>query len=332
MVQFLIMKPVRGAVVRAPGLFLLFVHGAVASSIYSVGVISIPGNAIAIQMSGINDSGQVAGFCECSSGYQAYIYTTSGYTAIPLPPGWTAASGYAINNSGQVAGYGYNGTTTQAFIGTASAITGVPFISGWSESEAYSINERGQIAGDGYNGTFQAFIGTTAGSTAIPLTAGFSTSYGTAINDSGQVVGTGSNGTFIGTTGGMTAVPLHNPQAINDSGQVAGNGSNGTTMQAYIGTALGSTLIPLPFGATYSNIYYGSLNHFGEVVGFSDAGGWIWSTTTGTALLNSLVPAGWDITDAISISNNGLILAEGSFNGGANEYVELFGHRARTKR
>jgi hypothetical protein len=39
--------------------------------------------------------------------------------------------------------------------------------------------------------------------------------------------------------------------------------------------------------------------------------------------LSALVPAGWNITNAFSISNNGLILAEGSLNGGPTQFIEL---------
>lgn len=66
-----------------------------------------------------------------------------------------------------------------------------------------------------------------------------------------------------------------------------------------------------------------SLNDLGVVVGYSDAGGWIWDASDGTQLLNNLVPAGWDVAEALSISDNGLILAQASFDGGPLEYVEL---------
>jgi hypothetical protein len=44
---------------------------------------------------------------------------------------------------------------------------------------------------------------------------------------------------------------------------------------------------------------------------------------TGTRLLNSLVPSGWNVTAAASISSNSLILAIASSNGGANQFVSL---------
>jgi hypothetical protein len=109
---------------------------------------------------------------------------------------------------------------------------------------------------------------------------------------------------------------------VNDAGQVAGFGYNGTNYQAYIGTTSGSAAISLPAGGVQSTVSSQSLNNLGVVVGTSD-GGWIWDAADGTVLLSSLVPAGWYVEDAMSISNNGLILAYASFNGGPYEYVEL---------
>jgi hypothetical protein len=82
-------------------------------------------------------------------------------------------------------------------------------------------------------------------------------------------------------------------------------------------------MIPLPGCATSALVGFASLNDLGFVVGSSDAGGWIWDAADGTVLLNSLVP-GWIVDNAISINNNGVILAHGSDNGGASyEYIEL---------
>jgi uncharacterized protein (TIGR03437 family) len=308
--------------------FVLLAGSAFAGPVYSVAVIPVPAYSAGLLLSGINNSGQIAGFCECGTGYQAFIFTTLGYTAIPLPAGWTTAAAYAINDAGQIAGYGYNGTTTQAFTATVSGMTPVPLLNGWSEAEAYSINESGQITGDGFNGTtIQAFIGTTAATTAIPLGSGFGNSLGIAINDMGQVVGTGDSGgtkaAFIATASGMTSIPTVTPMAINSAGQIAGYSSSATPQTAVIGNATGFTAIPLPAGATHAYVSYGCLNSSGAVVGFSDAGGWIWTASTGTQLLSNLVPAGWKVTNAVSISNNGLIFAWGTFNGGSLQYVEL---------
>jgi hypothetical protein len=316
----------------------IFLSAAVAfgGQIYTVEVIPVPSGFTAVNMSSINTSGQVAGFGTTGGITQAFLGSPSGSMAIPLPSGFTQSWGMAINGSGQVVGYGSNGTTTQAFIGTPSGSTAIPLPSGWTWAEGLAVNSSGQVAGDLNNGsTYQAFIGTTSGSVAIPFpSGGMIFAYGLALNDSGQVAGSFYNGTifqaFIGTSSASTLIPLPSGwssadgQAINDSGQVAGYGENGTVQQAFIGTVAGSTGIPLPVGATYANLLgFGSLNNLGVVVGESSLGGWIWDAADGTQLLNSLVPPGWSLSSANAISDNGLILAYGSFDGGPAEFVEL---------
>jgi hypothetical protein len=235
-------------------------------------------------------------------GVFAFIGGPSGSYQIPLPPGWACAQGFAINNSGQVAGTGcpsvpYIGY--QAFIGTTTSAAAIPLPPGWTFGGASALNELGQVAGtalNGVNGTYgvtsQPFIGTISGSMAIPLPPGWTSGGASAVNASGQVAGTGIN--------------------------QAGN------LQAFIGTIAGSIAIPLPSGATTATVNYQSLNDLGMVVGSSNAGSWIWDASGGTRVLTSLVPPGWYVTNAISISGNGLILAQ-AFQGccGGNQYVEL---------
>jgi hypothetical protein len=289
-------------------------------------------------MSGINDSGQVAGGGGNSQGSdQAFITSVSGGAAIPLPNSdWVVSDGLAISNSGQVAGYA-GGFAQTAMIGTPSGSTVIPSVSGMQLAAGEGVNDSGEVAGWGFLGTNErAFIGTASGSTAIPLLPGWTFSYGYGINVSGQVAGYGGPNSntqaFIGTASGMTAIPLvsgwHFAEgfSINDSGQVAGWGFSGSRYQAFIGTTSGSTAIALPTGAAYAetNSSAGSLSNSGQVVGFSDVGGWIWDASNGTQLLNTIVPSGWNISNAVSISNDGqLILAYGSYDGGDEEFVEL---------
>jgi hypothetical protein len=156
---------------------------------------------------------------------------------------------------------------------------------------------------------------------------------GSAINDSGQVTGYGNNEKgdtqgFIGTASGSAALPFPVPPppqglvtygySINDSGEIAGQVIRlGPDPVPFIGTASAAALIPLPPGATRAiPPPPGSLNDSGVVVGISDVGGWIWDSAHGTRLLNDLAPAGYNILDAYSISDSGLILADGSYPGG----------------
>lgn len=329
-----------------------------ATPIYSVSVIQSPAGWSGITMYGINDSGQAVGTADyttpgqCCVSYRAFIGTAFSSTPIPLSGDWSTTTGFAINDSGQVTGVGSSlggAPNGQAVIGAASGITPIPLPGGWPSTAGpvgLAIDSSGQITGYGTNGTVdQAFVGTPSGSTPIPLPNGWTNSYGYAINSSGQVAGyvsntsgnnqynqSGDGQAFIGTESSITPIPLPTGWAdafglaINDSGQVVGYGysfSGDPFSQAFIGTASGSTAIPLPEGSNFVTISPDSLNDSGVVVGYSALGGWMWDAADGTVLLNAFVPTGWNITDAIAISNSGLILAEGSFNGGTIEYVEL---------
>ena len=294
-------------------------------------------------MDGINDSGQVAGAGNNGTTFQAFISTASGTTPIPVPNGWSNMGAVGINNYGQVAGTGSTGTSIQGFIGTASGVDPIATISGLGSMLVYGLNDLGQVAGyASLGGLYVTFIGTASESIPFALgTTGYLDVLG--INDSGEVaatfIGSPSVQAYIITASGSTPIsPLNgwsgiSALAINDSGLVTGNGytfvpgglfgQTLTATQAFIGTASGVTAIPLPPGTTIATVAGNSLNGSGVVVGGSDAGGWIWTASNGTQLLNTFVPSGWTISDAISISNSGLILAQGSFDGGATEYVEL---------
>ena len=304
-----------------------------ASITYSVSAYQLPAGTNTDSLTGINNSGQAVGYAlnTSTSVFEAFIATTSGDTLVASPDG-SSADAFGINSSGVIAGF-YGNSPVAGFFGTGSGSTAVPLPAGYSGgTNAYDINDAGQVVGTGIG---QPFVYSNGTSTVVPLPTGFSGGGGFAINSSGQVAGYGSNPSsnsqaFIGDTSGSTAIPLPTGftstrgYAINDSGQIAGYGKNSSNQnQAYIGTTAGSTAIPLPTGATFATAMYGSLNNSGEVVGASAPGGWIWDATDGTQLLTSLVPTGWTVTSAISVSDTGLILAQGKFNNGATQYLEL---------
>lgn len=316
---------------------------------YSVAVIPPPSGYVNVTMSGINNSGQVTG--NGNSGGpnpQPFIASVAGNAAIPVPPGLASASVQGLNNAGQVVGYASygsnspNDTIFPAFIGTPSGSVVIPLPAGWSSVAGLAINDSGVVTGNGGYGGTQAYIGTTSGSVPIPLLPGYTEGWGYGINASGQVAGFDSNQfgsgplAFIGTSVGSIAVPLPAgwftsiAYAINSTAQVAGWGDNALDHnQAFIGSASSSMAIPLPPGATDALVNEGAMNDSGMVVGSSTAGstnigGWIWDAANGTVLLNTLVPAGWNVASALSISNNGHILAQASFSGGPLQYVDLF--------
>lgn len=243
------------------------------------------------------------------------IYTV-GVLQSPAGPTPGFTSMYGIDNLGQAAGSGNNGSGQVSFVATTSEVAGT------LRSTA--------------NGTTQAFTSSASGSSFVPLPVGYSYSAGDGINNFGVVVGIASNqnivlvgAVFVDTALGVSLVPLPagweatNAQ-IGDLGQIAATGVNSNSIyQAFEGTASGLTPIPLPVGATTTEDFSAYVNSSGVVVGSSDAGGWIWDATDGTQLLTSLVPAGWNISEAMAISDNGFILAQGSFGNGPSQYVEL---------
>src|SRR4051794_17560771 len=96
---------------------------------FSPTVLAVPVGTLLIQMGGINSSGQAVGWAQDSSFNDfSFISTTSGYTLIPPPAGWTTGIASAINEFGQVTGAANNGTNIQAFIGTTSGSTAIPYI------------------------------------------------------------------------------------------------------------------------------------------------------------------------------------------------------------
>ncbi|HEY1755325.1 MAG TPA: hypothetical protein VGG72_08005 [Bryobacteraceae bacterium] len=301
---------------------------------YTVVVIPPPSGFTGVMMSGINNSGQVAGYGTIGGATQAFVGSPSGSTLIPLPSdAWITSQGVAINASGQVAG-NIVGSNARAFIGTPAGSAVIPVSAVYAAGNG--INDSAQVAGSITFPEPQAFIGTPSGSVLIPTPPGGGVVGGEAVNNLGQVAGFAIPAAvvlplpFIGTASGSTLLPLPAlwesgvGYAVNDAGQVAGFGANAANVdQAFIGTTAGCVAIALPKGATTATVGLGSLNSLGVVVGQSDAGGWIWDSTNGTRLLSTLVPSGWNVTNGISISNNGLILAQASYAGGASQYVEL---------
>jgi hypothetical protein len=331
---------------------LLPLVGVALGETYDVAVIPPPIGFTSVQMSGINNSGQVAGFGVVGNTVLAFVGSPEGSAPIPLPAGYYTARGLGLNSSGQVAGWAGNPSfVTRAFIGTPSGVDLIPLPEGWTNANAYGVNDSGVAVGSGGLGVgdvggslFRVFIGSAAVPLPLEWTTGFMPeSVGYAINNEGQIVGYVTSGTntsmYIGTAAGVNLI--HAPRGwnfvsvggLNDSGEVAvlgansamvASGASAVNYQGFVYTASGTLPIPIPKGATAVGFHwFNSLNNSRTVVGWSGAGAWIWSSSHGTVLLNALVPSVWNVTDVFGISDNGLILAQASFNGGVSQFVEL---------
>ena len=172
--------------------------------------------------SGINNSGQVAGYSQMpDSNYHAFIYHAfitgpNGVGMTDLGIGETYSEALGINDSGQV-------------VGTFK-------MPGDSKYHAFVT---------GYNGVGVTDLGALGGNTEA-----------LGINDFGQVVGYSDNGrTFIYSDGGMSelswlpivvAAGWTNliPRAINNNGQIVGWGTHGGHNEAFLLSFSPDTVFP----------------------------------------------------------------------------------------
>jgi probable HAF family extracellular repeat protein len=100
----------QGALNSDPG----FGHAFLYSSGEVIDLGTLPGSVSFCESTGINNSGQVVGFCEVTrDGFLAAFLYSSGTmtelnTLLPANSGWTLRFAYAINDAGQITGQGTN--------------------------------------------------------------------------------------------------------------------------------------------------------------------------------------------------------------------------------
>jgi probable HAF family extracellular repeat protein len=244
----------------------------------------------------INDAGQVAGFATTSAGFiHAFVTGPGGGAIHDLGTlGGSTSFAFGVNDVGQVTGFStvnVSGTTeTHAFIAApGGAMHDLGTLDGGTYSTGYAINAAGQVTGYSYLGGdlgyFHAFLTVNGTMKDLGTLAGATSSVGEAVNASGQVAGvsTFADGTFHAFLSEASGGTMHDLGAltpggdsmangVNDAGQVVGAVADATgTMDAFI----------------YSN---------GEMTD-----------------LNTLVnlPPSVHLTDAVSIADNGLIVALG---------------------
>jgi len=268
----------------------------------------------------INESGQVAGTAHQGSAWQAFIGTASGSELVALVPGGAQyAIAYAVNTSGEVTGEIRGGQAFEAFIGTPAGSVAIPAPPGTVTAIGAAINASGEVAGVYFPHTGLLgglpFVGTVASFSPFQPPSGFSAALAAGINDSGQVAGyvsnsysSGSDRAFTTTSSGSTVIPLPPTPPWATPGSAGQN---------YFGNVFFD-------GCRFTGGH--NLNNSGVVVGnwtsFSSvcsppahSEGWIWDSVNGLRVLSTLVASPWNVIDAISIANSGIILAYGSCNG-----------------
>lgn len=294
---------------------------------------------------GVNDSGQVTGYSNLSSGLDhAFLYSNGTLNDLGTLGNYGSSFGNSINSSGQVTGFSdVQGGGTTGFFYNGSSLQGLN--AGFSVGNG--INSSGQIAGTYYPvGTYShAFVTDANGSGLTDLhTLGGSDSEGLGVNDFGQVTGysyTANNNhrdafLTIGNTLGQTMIDIGGVNGggyseglgVNNLGQVTGDYNDSGFQHAFLTSADGANLAGL--GTLGGDSSEGrSVNSSGQVVGNSEitpGGGaqHAFLYTGGTMTdLNSLIDPtlGFTLNYAYGISNNGYITGVGVINNQSHAFL-----------
>lgn len=236
----------------------------------------------------------------------------------------------AINDAGTVVGTGSVPGGTESFSWTPTGGMVLLGSDGRALSDALGINNAGVIVGkwqSSANSNVQAAMAYPGDSRTFPL-GSVSAGYGataTGVNDAGTVVGTGGSAlgqrafAWTPSTGlSVLSVPigtrLSEAAGVNRRNEVVGNitGADGVS-RAAVWQAGGGAPTLLPTIGTYSSGL--GINDVGQVVGFGYGDGppvrsFLWSRSSGTVDINSLLVAGSsvDIAVANAINAEGLIV------------------------
>ncbi len=300
------------------------------------------------QARAVNESAQVVGFSERTSGYKhAFIWDAAGGMQDLGQIGGDYTSAYDINESGQVVGEGYSaGFALRAFIwDVTNGIRDLNLPQG-TNTWAYGLNDTTQIIGL-YDVT-NSYI-SNGGTTLTNLgTLGHST-FAQAVNNSGHVVGYSdvlpsptahrsrafrwTSAKALQNLGALAGDTSSKAFDINTQGQIVGESTHATTniLRAFIwDSTTGMTDLGQLTGLPYRRAF--AINDFGEVVGqaFPNVNEesqnmvpFIWDVVNGMRNINDLLPAGtgWVLRNATDINNNGDIVGYGTISGNTRAYL-----------
>ncbi len=237
---------------------------------------------------GINKHSQVVGSVNIAKGMRAFRSTrTNGIVLLETLPRDTSSSASAINTSGKAAGWSSGADGVHAVIWSPEgAIEALPMLPDSSACRGQAINDRGDVAG---------MCDTTSGPRAVLWTGGTAQDLGALPGDyESAALGVNDRGDVVGSSG--------NPEAVH---------------HAVIWPAGGAIQ---SIGALSNRKWSQALaiNNNQEVVGVSSDGyskehAFLWSEKEGLQDLNDLLTssAGFELTHAIAISAQGLIVAIG---------------------
>jgi probable HAF family extracellular repeat protein len=264
---------------------------------------TLPGGNISGAI-GLNDSGQVVGYSNTSTGlstefnFTAFEWTSSGgMINLGKLSGGNSSCAFEINSAGVIAGDSFiSSSVVDAASWTNDKIKNLGGLSKSIFTAGLAINNNGEIAGEsvfsyGPPFTSHAFQWSSAhGMTDLGTLSGGNTSIANGLNNSDIVIGQSNSGSSLY----WHAVKWDASNKITDLG----------------------TLV----GGTYS-IAFG-INDSSEIVGYGNIGdnaahAILWTSAAGMQDLNNMIPAnsGWVLINANAINASGEIVGYGTKGG-----------------
>ncbi|MFT3743587.1 MAG: carboxypeptidase regulatory-like domain-containing protein [Pyrinomonadaceae bacterium] len=326
------------------------VEGAPQYQIFDLGVVQTGDTAS--QGFGVSNGGVAVGRSFRTGATQAFSWTQGGgRVALPNLAGRAFGVANAANDLGIVVGTGATtafGSGRVPLMWQNGVVSQLPLPAGETLGDANDVTTSGVAVGSVNAGISQRGVIYSAGvATVITQTTSsgcfFTTAFG--INDSGRIVGqgidpnnaarnvgiiyeiNGNTATEVGALPGMNGALAF---GVANTGQVTGSSMlNQGSGVPFIWTPSGGMVaVPLPTGTTQGSGR--AVNTSGWVVGTASSAfaiPFLWNGTT-TYRLQDLIPAnsGWDLStntssSALGISNNGVIVGTGVFNGATRGYA-----------
>lgn len=322
-------------------------------NIYDIGVLS---GDTSSQGQAVSGNGIATGRSNRSGQNRAFTWTEAG-GLVGLPniasPARNFCYGNGVNNAGVVVGTGattFFGSSRIPLIWQNGAVSQLPLPIGQTLGEAWDINNNGVAVGSVSGGSSQRGVIYSGGSAAVitqTTALGCYNVVAYGINDSGRIVGIGWDpanaarnvGYVLDTAtntafevGGLPGMNGAIAFAVSNAGHVVGSSmqNQGSGVPFIWTDADGIQPIPLPVGTTQGSAR--GVNSSGWAVGTASSAfaiPFLYDGTT-TYRLADLIPAGtgWDLStntssSALGISENGMIVGSGVYNGAVHAYAMI---------
>jgi uncharacterized membrane protein len=292
---------------------------------------SLPGGAL--RPVKVNSSGVVAAN-DISTG-QGYLIASGTITATPLVAGATFSTASDINDAGHLVGFqATGGSDIGGYLWRPGTITMIDGLNG-ATGRPSAINAADQVTGSSLNSSFFYERGVTK---VLPSPPGHGISWSTGINVAGHVVGSSYTGGIYRDPDGWRyangTITVFSPQfvntfanATNDMDEVAGSVDSYAAYWSASGRL--KILNTLP---NFSTGMSTAINIHGVVVGIlagNNSAAWpriafLWD---GSKMynLNSLIQggaaSGWELNEADSINDAGVIVGLGLLNGESHAFI-----------